>query len=122
MELVPWLASQNRRLLVPGPGSLGHNLATEAGFLVDPTASGARVLLVDDTYTTGARAQSAASALAGAGARVVAIVPLARVVDPGYSSVVSERWRAWSARPFRFDRCCVHETGTGEDFSSVSSL
>jgi hypothetical protein len=43
---------------------------------------GARVLLLDDTYVSGARSQSAAAALQRAGARVV-IGPLGRVLRPG---------------------------------------
>lgn len=111
--LVPWLARQRRLLLAAGPARPSHNRATDAGFSVHPAARGTRVLLVDDTYTTGARAQSAASALARAGARVVAIVPVGRVVDPGYAAHVADSWRWWSAQPFRFDTCCVHE-GAGE--------
>jgi hypothetical protein len=49
----------------------------------DPAAlRGARVLLLDDTYVSGARAQSAAAALQRAGARTV-IGPLGRVLRPG---------------------------------------
>ncbi len=40
----------------------------------------ARVLLVDDVYTTGATANAAASALRKAGAREVAIVTFARTI------------------------------------------
>ena len=42
---------------------------------------GARVLLLDDTYVSGARSQSAAAALRLAGA-VPVIVPLGRVLRP----------------------------------------
>jgi adenine/guanine phosphoribosyltransferase-like PRPP-binding protein len=44
--------------------------------------AGSRLVLVDDTWTTGARAQSAASALAAGGAEVEAVVVLGRVVTP----------------------------------------
>ena len=43
---------------------------------------GARVLLLDDTYVSGSRAQSAAAALRLSGARAVLIVPLGRVLRP----------------------------------------
>lgn len=46
---------------------------------------GRHVLLVDDTWTTGAHAQSAASALYTAGASAVTILILARWLDPGWS-------------------------------------
>ena len=51
-------------------------------FLAAPVP-GARVLLIDDTWTTGATAQSAAMALRRAGARSVVIVVLGRHVGPG---------------------------------------
>jgi chromosome partitioning protein len=55
--------------LKPGTGK-----TTSAVWLAHIFAqAGKRVLLVDDTFTSGARAQSAASALSNAGAEVVAI-------------------------------------------------
>ncbi|MDA8319491.1 MAG: phosphoribosyltransferase [Actinomycetota bacterium] len=51
-------------------------------FLAAPVPR-ARVLLIDDTWTTGATAQSAAMALRRAGARSVVIVVLGRHVGPG---------------------------------------
>jgi hypothetical protein len=44
--------------------------------------TGARVLLLDDTYVSGARAQSAAAALHLAGAGATVLVPLGRVLRP----------------------------------------
>ncbi|MFC3984062.1 phosphoribosyltransferase [Streptosporangium jomthongense] len=68
---------------------------------------GARVLLLDDTWTTGARVQSVASALKRAGAERVAAVVLGRHVNPGWDG-----WRPilreTKDRPFRMDRCAVH--------------
>ncbi len=43
---------------------------------------GARVILLDDIYVSGSRAQSAAATLRLSGARTVLIVPLGRVVRP----------------------------------------
>ena len=54
-----------------------------AGWLtVGGTVAGADVLLVDDTWVSGASAQSAAAALKAAGARRVALVVIGRHVDP----------------------------------------
>lgn len=68
---------------------------------------GARVLLLDDTWTTGARVQSVAYALKRAGAERVAAVVLGRHVNPGW-----EGWRPILREtrdsPFRTDRCAVH--------------
>jgi predicted amidophosphoribosyltransferase len=47
----------------------------------DATA-GARMLLLDDTYVSGARSQSAAAALRRAGAAATVIAPLGRVLRP----------------------------------------
>lgn len=66
----------------------------------------ARVLLVDDTFTTGARAQSAASSPARAGARVVAVLTIGRVIDPDWNDNCREIWRHAEDRPFPFESCC----------------
>jgi len=100
-------ASYEELLGVGGAGvGLGHNLASDDGFVAGRRLDGERVLVVDDTFTTGARAQSAASALTLAGAEVVAIVPVGRVVDPGWEHV-GAWWAAWRRRPFTFDTCCL---------------
>ena len=100
LRMVPWLAAQHQETLVRGPGAMDHNLAGDDGFVVRLDVRGARVLVVDDTYTTGARAQSAASALQLVGARVIAIVPVGRVIDP-------VRGAHESRQRFDFGRCCL---------------
>lgn len=65
---------------------------------------GARVLLVDDTWTTGASAQSAAMALRRAGARSVATVVIGRHLGQSALDL--------AAMPFRMDSCAEH-SGTG---------
>jgi predicted amidophosphoribosyltransferase len=72
--------------------------------------AGADVLLLDDTWTRGGRAQSAAVALKKAGAARVAIVVLGRHFDPGYPANADYLAQARS-RPFSWDKCCVHPTG-----------
>ncbi|MBB5132392.1 phosphoribosylpyrophosphate synthetase [Thermocatellispora tengchongensis] len=68
---------------------------------------GACVLLLDDTWTTGARVQSAAYALKRAGAVKVAVVVLGRHVNPGYAG-----WKpildAIKDRPYQQKVCAVH--------------
>jgi hypothetical protein len=107
LRLVPWLATQHRETLLRGPGTMGHNIASDDGFVVRADVQGARVLMVDDTFTTGARAQSAASALQLAGARVVAVVPVGRVIDPRQGGQTLEYWMSRSRRRFDFGRCCL---------------
>lgn len=58
---------------------------------------GARVLLIDDTWTTGASAQSAAAALHAAGAQTVAAVVVGRYLNP--------RWHENSRRVAELDGC-----------------
>jgi hypothetical protein len=68
-----------------GWSPVGHMRPHPAAFMVPPAdraaLRGARVLLLDDTYVSGARSQSAAAALQLAGARTV-IGPLGRVLRP----------------------------------------
>ncbi|HWD09743.1 MAG TPA: hypothetical protein VHA57_11700, partial [Actinomycetota bacterium] len=75
----PWLRRRYRRTLVTGAPP-GHNRADDAAFAVIGDVTGLEVVLVDDTYTTGASVQSAASALHRAGARVAGVVVIGRVV------------------------------------------
>ncbi len=86
---------------------LDHRLADQRGFRVTADVGGKRVLLVDDTFTTGARIQSAGSALALAGADVVAAVVLGRVVQPSFSAGAEALWQEQSTTPFDFARCCL---------------
>ncbi|HTS97268.1 MAG TPA: hypothetical protein VMI33_11640 [Streptosporangiaceae bacterium] len=70
---------------------------------------GARVLLLDDTWTTGASAVSAAAALRLAGARSVAVIVLGRHLDAGPAA--AGRGFSPEAMPFRPWLCAVHLPG-----------
>ncbi|GEM_PF-482891 len=79
---VPMLRDVPRLHLVPGSGSAAHLSPDPAAFaVVDPPVRGSAVLLLDDTWTTGARLRSAAAALVQAGARVGVAVVAGRAVD-----------------------------------------
>jgi adenine/guanine phosphoribosyltransferase-like PRPP-binding protein len=67
------------------------------------------VLLVDDTFTTGAHVHGPAIVLHGAGAEVVAAVALGRVVDTRDSRYPEklEFWRRQKRQGFSFGRCCL---------------
>jgi hypothetical protein len=69
--VVGHMAPHARAFSVPGPER--------------PGVCGARVVLLDDTYVSGSRAQSAAAALRVCGARATLIVPLGRVLRPDRS-------------------------------------
>ena len=81
------LSVDHRRLLVRGPVRMDHLQPARQGFVIDPAVDERsigrlRVLVVDDSYTTGARAQSAATALRLAGLEVGAVLVLGRVIAP----------------------------------------
>jgi hypothetical protein len=67
--------------LVIRPGEQGRDPNVDR-FSAERTGPGASVLLLDDSWVSGASAQSAAAALKRAGARHVAVVVLGRHVDP----------------------------------------
>jgi adenine/guanine phosphoribosyltransferase-like PRPP-binding protein len=64
------------------------------------------VLLVDDTWTTGGRAQSVAIALREAGAAQVAVVVIGRHFDRAFGTGEAYYERARSLE-FTWDRCCL---------------
>jgi adenine/guanine phosphoribosyltransferase-like PRPP-binding protein len=84
-----------------------HKLADDDAFTVRRRLSGERVLVVDDTLTTGARAQSAASALRLNGASAVAAIVVGRVIDPDWNDNCRRIWDQARATPFSFDQCCL---------------
>jgi hypothetical protein len=69
--------------------------------------AGERVLLVDDTWTTGARAQTAAAALLTAGASTVAALVIGRFINPGFADNAARL--AALPRAFSWDTCGLHE-------------
>lgn len=97
-----------QELLEPAEADrLDHRYASDHGYRVTRDVGGARVLLIDDTFTTGARIQSAASALATANASVTAAVCLGRVVRPDYADEAQALWDERREIPFDFGVCCV---------------
>jgi hypothetical protein len=76
--------------LVRGSAPVGHMRPHAAAFGVRPGVRdhvvARRVLLLDDLYVSGARAQSAAMALRLAGARRVVVVALGRLLRPDRSA------------------------------------
>jgi predicted amidophosphoribosyltransferase len=75
------------------------------------------VLLLDDTWTTGGRAQSAAIALRDAGAARVAVVVLGRHFDRDFGTGETY-YREAKARKFTWDTCCL-EADQPHDNSST---
>ncbi len=95
IEGVPALRHRLVGALVRGPAPLDHLVASADGFAVTAAGTalrGRRVLLVDDSYTTGARAQSAAAALRAARVHPVAVAVAGRVVAPGATRWCTAFW------------------------------
>jgi orotate phosphoribosyltransferase len=69
---------------------------------------GEAVLLIDDTWTTGASAQTAAAALRHAGAGPVAAVVIGRHLNREWHE--NDRRLRSIARPFDWDRCALCAT------------
>ena len=63
------------------------------------------MLLIDDTWTTGANAQSAAAALKSAGAERVAAVVIGRHLNREWHE--NDRRLRGITRPFDWDRCAL---------------
>ncbi len=90
-----------------GSGEITHLRAADAGYVPLSNVAGRSFLLVDDTFTSGARLQSAASALGLAGARVVAAVALGRIIDPRFSDATQLLWQRATGTVFTFEKCCL---------------
>jgi predicted amidophosphoribosyltransferase len=101
------LASLHAPLLRRGSAPVDHNIANDDAFVVARRLSGERVLLVDDTFTTGARLQSAASALYRSGASTVAAIVVGRVIDPDWNDNCRGIWDDAREIQFSFDQCCL---------------
>jgi predicted amidophosphoribosyltransferase len=104
-ELVDATRSRHVRLLRPtGRSAAPHKL--DAGrFEALNRTEAARVLLIDDTWTTGASARSAAAALRAAGARAVAVVVIGRHVNREWHE--NDRRLQSLAGGFEWSRCPV---------------
>lgn len=82
--------------------------ANDHAFRTRESVAGRKVLVVDDTFVTGARVQSAASALTLAGADVVAALVVGRVIglNPAYPQN-QDLWDRMQSRGFSFETCCL---------------
>lgn len=91
------------RLLRRSYSSVQRHVFSAARYETDGRIAGQAVLLVDDTWTTGANAQSAAAALKQAGAGPVAALIIGRHLNRGWHRNDS-RIRSLE-RPFDWSRC-----------------
>lgn len=92
------------RPLIRGRGEMSFNQAAEDGFelALGDDIGGCRLMLVDDTYTTGARLHSAHHTIASAGAVVAAAIVVTRKINPDARYGSAELWDRQNALPFSF--------------------
>ena len=100
-------------LLALARDDLGQRVQAADRFRATRALGGARVLVIDDTWTTGAHAQSASAALKAAGARAVAVVTIGRWFNPDYNPGGTDAvaWLAEHRKPgWDWHRCCLDPT------------
>jgi hypothetical protein len=110
------------RVLQRADGGIGHMRPNAQAFAVPDSwhaaVRGSRIVLVDDTYVSGARSQSAAAALRRAGARSVTVVPLGRVIRPerfaAHAALMNGHPDAVAAGDGHRARCLLSQTGAGK--------
>ena len=97
---------RHRRLLMRSGTPVAERAVDPGKF--NPTADleGEAVLLIDDTWTTGASVQSAAAALKTAGAGPVGVVVIGRHINDDYGA--NARRLKELSRPFEWKRCALH--------------
>ena len=84
-ELVPTVGARHGRLLAPSGVAAGRRAFCPGRYQALASLHGQRVLLIDDMWTTGASAQSAAAVLRAAGASYVAAAVIGRHLNIEYS-------------------------------------
>ncbi len=102
---VPYLRLPVTRLVIR-PGEQGRDPNANR-FSAERTGAGASVLLLEDTWVSGASAQSAAAALKRAGARHVAVVALGRHIDPA-DRLGGPLAARLAPAPYDVAKCAVH--------------
>jgi hypothetical protein len=113
----PLLRLVSPYLCLPGcslalrPGRQGRDLDLDR-FQILARPAGASVLLLDDTWVSGASAQSAAAALKLAGARHVAVVVLGRHVNPD-DAASAPLLAGLAAARYDPSACAVHPPPNG---------
>jgi hypothetical protein len=77
--------------LVPTPTATCARVVAADRFSLDPDVrlDGRHVLILDDTWTTGSNAQSAALAVRRAGAAAVSVMVVGRWLSPGFGNTTA---------------------------------
>jgi predicted amidophosphoribosyltransferase len=99
--------TRHRRLLVRSGTQVAERAVDPGKFSPTADLDGESILLVDDTWTTGASVQSAAAALKTAGSGAVGVLVVGRHVTNDFGDN-AQRLRALP-RPFEWERCAVDQ-------------
>ncbi len=99
--------SRYERLLTRTPAIVRRHEFDAHRFEATRAVGGESILLIDDTWTTGASAQSAAAALKRAGAQRVAAVVIGRHLNPEWHARDGRLRRL--SRPYDWTRCALCE-------------
>jgi predicted amidophosphoribosyltransferase len=110
-ELVKPTRGRYERLLVRSAAEVSERMFSPEKYAARRRLAGEAVLLIDDTWTTGANAQSAAAALRRVGAGSVAVVVLGRHVNRGWRENASQIGDL--ERPFNWSSCAWHAPLSG---------
>jgi hypothetical protein len=114
-DIVKPISDRYVDLLVPNPKyPSGSRDAHDDRYVVSMRLSGEPILLVDDQWTSGGHAQSAAAALKLAGSGAVAVVSLGRHFDrrptrDDYREAAESYYRAARAQGWSWANCCLYE-------------
>jgi len=94
-------------VLRPGTRPPARLDARVDGYLVDGSIDlrGRSAIVLDDVFTSGSRALSAAAALTAAGAEVPAVVALGRLVRPEHNRATAGFWADRRTEPFDPSQC-----------------
>lgn len=105
-ELTPSTRDRHLRLLMRSAKPCTARRFDPERYSATRQLNGERILLVDDMWTTGASAESAAAALRAAGAGTVACVAIARHLNREWD-LNDFRLRQIERRGFDFERCAL---------------
>ena len=104
-ETIAPTRSRYERLLLRSSKEARGRIFDGEKYAVTRQLSGEPVLLIDDTWTTGANAQSAAAALRQRGAGSVAVAVIGRHINRDWRS--NDRRLRQIPRPFDWSRCAL---------------
>lgn len=107
---VSWRAADVREFLRPGGEGASHGVPRADRFLANPAARNLRVLIVDDTWTRGTNALSAALALLEVGATAVAVMVIGRWFTEGRDENTRRYMQASRLLGFDMHYCVLCES------------